>query len=134
MRLNLDYWKVDGQSKTNSQYLNQVLFQRMLLMVRFQQSLIIKDTNEFQTNLDNYCSNCNINCFTNLGKSYDEIPRQTFVSFVFLRGIHLLYIGQMDSNKKGRYLVKDISLNSLVCHLLYPQLFHPLFRININEC
>ena len=36
MRLNLDYWKVGGLSKTNSQYLNQVLFQRMLLMVRFQ--------------------------------------------------------------------------------------------------
>jgi len=31
--------------------------------------------NEFQTNFDDYCSNCNINCFTNLGESYDEIPR-----------------------------------------------------------
>ena len=29
---------------------------------------------QIETNIDNYCSNCNINCFTNL-KSYDEIPR-----------------------------------------------------------
>jgi hypothetical protein len=30
-----DYWKVDGLFKIKSQFLNQVLFQRMLWMVRF---------------------------------------------------------------------------------------------------
>jgi len=35
MRPNLDYWKVDGLSKTNSQYLNQVLYPLMLWMVRY---------------------------------------------------------------------------------------------------
>ena len=32
MRLNLDYWKVDGLFKINNQFLNQVLFPRMLWM------------------------------------------------------------------------------------------------------